>query len=190
MKLQKIHIFLILILSLIFACSLAPFLQSIMEGMTSKTTVTGKDGNSATIYKGPKGNKAVVSKKQYYSENYDSDDNNDEIQEFRETMYTGSGGNTLVSTSGNSVNGIPASHIPTGEEDLYILKSEVVPPVCPACPSSCPKAGAAAEKCPPCPPCERCPEPAFECKKVPNYNSANTDYLPKPVLNDFSQFGM
>jgi DnaJ-class molecular chaperone len=47
------------------------------------------------------------------------------------------------------------------------------------------------ETCPPCPACERCPEPAFECKKVPNYNaSANNEYLPIPVLNDFSSFGM
>ena len=85
--------------------------------------------------------------------------------------------------------GIPASLIPPGQKNLYILKSEVVPPVCPACPSAsvCPKQ----EKCPPCPACARCPEPSFECKKVPNYNaSANNEYLPIPVLNDFSSFGM
>ncbi len=48
-------------------------------------------------------------------------------------------------------------------------------------------------KCPdpePCPPCGRCPEPSFDCKKVPNYSSTNSEYLPIPVLNDFSQFGM
>jgi hypothetical protein len=44
-------------------------------------------------------------------------------------------------------------------------------------------------KCPPCPPCARCPEPSFECKKVPNYSSGNDQYLPRPVLNDFSEFG-
>ncbi len=42
----------------------------------------------------------------------------------------------------------------------------------------------------PCPPCGRCPEPSFDCKKVPNYSSTNSEYLPMPVLNDFSQFGM
>jgi len=42
----------------------------------------------------------------------------------------------------------------------------------------------------PCPPCGRCPEPSFDCKKVPNYSSTNTEFLPVPVLNDFSQFGM
>ena len=83
--------------------------------------------------------------------------------------------------------GIPFSQIPEGEEDLYIKKSEIVPPVCPKCPDSsvCEKA----TKCPPCPPCARCPEPAFECKKVPNYSRQSSDpYLPRAVLTDFSEF--
>jgi hypothetical protein len=42
---------------------------------------------------------------------------------------------------------------------------------------------------PPCPACERCPEPAFECKKVPNYRSQSMqNYMPLPILNDFSKF--
>ena len=44
---------------------------------------------------------------------------------------------------------------------------------------------------PPCPACDRCPEPAFDCKKVPNYKSvAINQYLPQPVLSSFAQFGM
>jgi hypothetical protein len=105
--------------------------------------------------------------------------------------------------------GIPQSQIPPGQEDLYILKSQIVPPVCPVCPACANSysksnndtdnvsgsnglAGSAYgdKKCPPCPACERCPESAFECKKVPNYNAVNNDYLPQPVLSDFSQFGM
>lgn len=84
--------------------------------------------------------------------------------------------------------GVRRQDIAPGDEDLYILKSEIVPPVCPACPQSaaCPRQ----KPCPPCPPCARCPEPAFECKKVPNYRLAQNPYLPRPVLNDFSQFGM
>ena len=79
------------------------------------------------------------------------------------------------------------SQIAPGSEDLYILKSEVIPPVCPACPtmSACPRQ----EPCTPCPPCARCPEPSFECKKVPNYSTNDDSYLPRPVLADFSQFG-
>tara|TARA_Y100000996_G_C22555333_1_gene655335 strand:- start:3661 stop:4107 length:447 start_codon:yes stop_codon:yes gene_type:complete len=82
--------------------------------------------------------------------------------------------------------GIPKSQILAGEEDLYIKKSEVVPPVCPKCPDtrSCPRP----KPCAPCPPCGRCPEPAFECKKVPNYSAATNSKLPRPFLNDFSQF--
>ena len=116
--------------------------------------------------------------------------------------------------------GIPASQIPKGQEDLYILKSEVVPPVCPMCPSN---SIARQEPCPACPPCGRCPEASFECKKVPNYDAANdisngnsnsnygnsnssnynnssnsnnygnsniNSYVPVPVLSDFSTFGM
>jgi len=84
--------------------------------------------------------------------------------------------------------GIPASQIPPGQEDLYILKSEIVPPVCPACPTagSCPRQ----EPCPACPPCGRCPEPPITCKAVPNYNAISSEYLPQPILNSFSTFGM
>lgn len=93
---------------------------------------------------------------------------------------------TTTDINGNV--GIKRSDIPLGQEDLYILKSEIVPPVCPMCPqaSACPTQ----EKCQPCPACARCPEPAFECKKVPNYASSNEQYLPRPVISDFSQFGM
>ena len=90
------------------------------------------------------------------------------------------------SASDANPKGIPKSQIPHGDEDLYILKSQVVPPVCPACPTntSCPRE----KPCPPCPPCARCPEPAFDCKKVPNYQSSNEQYLPKPMLSNFSSF--
>jgi len=47
-----------------------------------------------------------------------------------------------------------------------------------------------ADKCPPCPACARCPEPAFECKKVPNYSRSEDINAPKPIMADFSQFGM
>jgi hypothetical protein len=89
--------------------------------------------------------------------------------------------------------GIPAGQIPAGQEDLYMLKSEIVPPVCPVCPAmKCDGSNGSngGKNPPPCPPCARCPEPAFECKKVPNYNSSDDNVLPRPVLNSFSQFGM
>ena len=73
-------------------------------------------------------------------------------------------------------------------EDLYILKSQIVPPVCPVCPSitGCADGG---RKCAACPPCERCPDPAFKCISVPDYPALG-DMQPRGVLTDFSTFGM
>jgi hypothetical protein len=78
--------------------------------------------------------------------------------------------------------GVPRSRIPPGQENLYILKSEIVPPICPACPTvNCNNSSNSEKKCQPCPPCARCPEPSFECKKVPNYNSRGLmNQLPIP----------
>ncbi len=56
-------------------------------------------------------------------------------------------------------------------------------------PVSTPATAGNKDSCPPCPACERCPEPAFECKKVPNYRSSSmNNYMPVPILNDFSRF--
>ena len=73
--------------------------------------------------------------------------------------------NMSGSINGNA-NGILGRDIPAGQEDLYVLKSQIVPPVCPACPVIREQ-----KKCAPCPPCGRCPEEKFSCKKVPNYKS-------------------
>ena len=146
------------------------------------------DNNYKATYEGPSGSKTIIE--------------NDPVNQ-RQMVMTGEQlqnqttrgmAPPLSSTSQGNYNsslpkGIPRSQIPSGEEDMYILKSEVVPPVCPRCPSySSMFSGNQAKKCPPCPPCARCPEHAFECKKVPNYNSSNGQYLPKPLLNNFSEF--
>ena len=139
-----------------------------IQSSSSSLAYQGPYGGSAGAVTGPEGNTA------YYAQ--------------------GPNGNTVAGTTNSTSyydsfpTGISGNQIPPGKEDLYILKSQVVPPVCPACPVSaaCPRQ----EKCPPCPACARCPEPAFECKKVPNYNAIGSEYLPAPVLNDFSSFGM
>ena len=106
------------------------------------------------------------------------------------SLFTTPDGRQGVATTQNTINGIPASQIPQGQEDLYILKSQVVPPVCPACPPVIVDKNSLSKECPPCPPCARCPEPSFDCKKVPNYSlGPENSYLPRPVLNDFSTFG-
>ena len=49
----------------------------------------------------------------------------------------------------------------------------------------------ATEDYPPCPAPQRCPEPNFDCKKVPKYEQGpDNPFLPRPVLTDFSTFGM
>jgi hypothetical protein len=79
--------------------------------------------------------------------------------------------------------GIPKSKIPKGQEDLYILKTEIVPPVCPACPACpecprpvCPKPDDS--QCPPCPAPGRCPPSSFGCQRVPLYQNMNSGVLP------------
>ena len=107
-----------------------------------------------------------------------------------------SGSSNFMGTPSPGAMPVSRSQIPPGKEDQYILKSEIVPPVCPACPPqlACPSKA----KCPPCPapepvqpcpPCARCPESPFTCKKVPDYSSPSVgQVLPQPMLNDFSQF--
>ena len=89
--------------------------------------------------------------------------------------------NANADANTNEQQGVPKGRIPPGQENLYILKSEIVPPICPACPAPNCGSCANANKCPPCPACARCPEPSFECKKVPNYNSVGLmNQLPIP----------
>lgn len=79
--------------------------------------------------------------------------------------------NTISSQQAQTINGIPGRSIPIGQEDLYILKSQIVPPVCPRCPTVC-SSGSSKETCGPCPSCARCDTSTdFTCRKVPDYSS-------------------
>ena len=101
--------------------------------------------------------------------------------------------------------GIPRRMIPPGDEDMYILKTEVVPPICPACP-----------RCPDCPGCSSCsvpsvpapttsspsasntasavltntphPTPTPTPGSILSADSSNQNKIPIPVLNSFSAF--
>ena len=183
----------------------------------SGTIYYGPNGGTATIYTDNNGNYAVKLVDQYGVTT---------VFTIQQTAY----GGTTVTTVGTSSPyyagtnydssayynslpaGIPASQIPAGQQDLYILKSQVVPPVCPRCNdtysssgsgnwnSSSSSSGSSSDgssssssdnsQCPPCPACARCEYPPFECKKVPTYSSFSSDSMPVPVLNDFSSFGM
>jgi hypothetical protein len=117
-------------------------------------------------------------------------------------------------------NGVPANMIAPENKDLYILKSEIVPPVCPRCPSICSKD--IKQQCPPCPSCARCPSGSSNFTYSGNNNQvsgssnqsvanispdnaysegenstdkyskyrSNNKFLPVPVVSNFSTFGM
>lgn len=92
-----------------------------------------------------------------------------------------------ITESYEKQHGVKRHQIPEGQDDLYILKSQIVPPICPACPK-CPSVNCddkcGNSKCPPCPACARCPEPQFECKKVPNYSGGSLmGHLPLPWMD-------
>lgn len=53
---------------------------------------------------------------------------------------------------------------PLANDNAYILKSSIVPPVCPKCPDLI--SSNKEKKCPPCPPCGRCPETKLKCESV------------------------
>ena len=212
----------------------------------SQTTYSNNDG-SVTATTGPQGNTLVTSSNENPNYNQTTYSNNNGSV----TATTGPQGNTWVTSSNNNgalVTNSGTNNIPSGDEDLYILKSQVVPPVCPACPGITPASlngdtdvnigdtsnttttitgpqgnsitknttstgtsitgtsitgtttgtsgNNSCNSCnkpspPPCPPCARCPEPSFECKKVQSYKQGSSNaYLPRPVLSDFSTFGM
>ena len=213
MKLTGIHIFVILLFVLIATCSITNWCQS-------ANLVEGASGNMGTNDKSSGKNDKSSGKNDLFGGmerelKYDTRMTSELLDPSSHSKeeYSNAKSNYLPGVPtphGNIIPGVPTperhtrpspqSHqrypnhvprgqIPRGQEDMYILKSEIVPPVCPACPSStsCPRS----KPCQPCPPPGRCPEPSFECKKVPNYQAGNTStYLPKPVLNDFSQFGI
>jgi hypothetical protein len=178
------------------------------SGSGSVETYRGPNGNTAKIITDSNGNKSVEirlsngNKIYYKPRNIYEPYNNG----FSSSSYTGPRGNTATTYTGPQGNntttinnddyynslpeGIYRHQIPPGEEDKYILKSQVVPPVCPKCPDVQCSTTFDETKCPPCPACERCPEANFSCEKVPNYNAFNPKTMPLPVLSDFSSFGM
>jgi hypothetical protein len=206
MKIKRIHLFFILVAALILCSCLGG--SNIFEGFSSNghpkkpvggcegteygccpdnTTAKNEDGSNCNQPQPPQPQPQPQPEPQPEPQPQPQPQPQSSVSA---STYTGPAGNSATAITGPQGNTavITGSDIPPGDEDLYILKSEVIPPVCPACPtvSSCPSQ----EPPPPCPPCARCPEPSFECKKVPNYSTNNDQYLPRPVLADFSQFGM
>ena len=183
MKLTKVHLFVMLLLALVLCSFLGGACGDSLEGfnMPSDTSPYRGKGQYSDQFSN-------------YGDMYSANKQQDDTDDSKFASFAGSSA-AGSSAAGSSAAGIPANQIITGQEDLYILKSTVVPPVCPACPAvrcnnNSNGKNSTPAKCPPCPPCARCPEPSFECKKVPNYSLSNNNALPRPVLSSFSQFGL
>ena len=229
---------------------------SMREGYISDI-VTGPNDNTLVINDDKKPVAVITDNDDIYiNEDAINDDDND-FNDAEINNYYGKYGNSVSVARGPRGNTAVAANVNnlSGNQSDYILKSQIVPPVCPVCPSlvaandsdsdsdndsdsdskddddgdnndssgngngdgdgngngngdgdgggngdgtctseSCYKGNTYKRevnvKCPPCPPCARCPEPAFDCKKVPTYKESDDRYLPKPILSDFSTFGM
>ena len=164
MKLEKIHLFLILIFSLIFASSLGKYVRDGFTGPTPPMPDALK----------PVDTRVSSSGKSAAEVKYDPTIN----------------GGISASSVGSPVSALSPStfplNMPAGIPGMNSVSGNDKA-------SGTAAAGAGAskgEQCPPCPACARCPEPAFECKKVPNYSRTEDINAPKPVMADFSQFGM
>ena len=139
------------------------------EVTNTETTTSSNEVNESTVNESTVNNNTVneyVLNQAAPSSSSNNDNNaNDETSRKYEEIISSLRGeiNQLKQSSGSSSSGnSPVASILGGKSD---------------------------DSCPPCPACERCPEPAFTCEKRINYRSPNVgNYLPLPVLNDFSTF--
>ena len=162
MKLNKFHIFLILLSALVVCC----MGFSALEGMENK--IVDSTGNRV-------------------DQNLAHGSNNDPFENASNLEFASNEEKIQSAVPASKMKAIPKDQIPEGDEDLYILKSQIVPPVCPKCPDV--KKCDTTKDCPPCPAPQRCPDRPFECKMVPKYSDPRvSSHLPRPVLNDFSTF--
>ena len=193
MKLTKIHIFLILLLALVLCSTLGMCSNQRLEVFSSisddkRSYETYNDYSDPNDDDDDNDRYNMNTKKPKYSDYRNEADSNVKIIDrigILDSVAKGKMNASMYNIKDTVVtenDGVPKSRIPPGQEHLYILKSEIVPPICPACPSvNCNNSSNSEKKCQPCPPCARCPEPSFECKKVPNYNSRGLmNQLPIP----------
>ena len=173
MKLGKIHLFLILIFSLILASSLGNYVR---DGFTSRPPLP--DALKPVDTRDLASNTKLPTNTKY----------DPTINAGISASSLGSPVSALSPSTFpmNTPAGIPGMNSVSGNDMAGSAGSSAA--------GAAGAAGAGASKgehqCPPCPACARCPEPAFECKKVPNYSRSEDINAPKPVMADFSQFGM
>lgn len=149
-----------------------------------KVVVRTNNGNTSLTVTTPDGNVYTYTDTNSYSYNEGGGaDIYKEMDDPDTHVYVGSSNTAVVADVDGA---IPRSAIPPGDEDLYMLKSQALVPICPKCEP------VVIEKntCPPCPAPARCPEPQFECTKTFTSKAFNPAYAPVPVMSDFSSFGM
>lgn len=169
MQLTKVHLLLILILSLILASSLGNYIQ---DGFTTTRPTDIPDPLKPVATKDLASNTKLPSSLKY----------DPSINEGVSASSIG-GPVSALSPSSFPLNmpaGIPGMNSVGGNDQSNAAAGG----------GGGSGGGGDGHKCPPCPACARCPEPAFECKKVPNYSRSEDINAPRPVMADFSQFGM
>ena len=164
MQLTKVHLFLILIFSLILASSLGNYIR---DGFTTTKPTDIPDPLKPVATKDLPSNTKLPTTTKY--------DPNINGGVSASSLGTPVGAFSPSTFPLNSPAGIPGMNSVSGNDQAKIGGSV---------------GGSGEHKCPPCPACARCPEPAFECKKVPNYSRSEDINAPRPVMADFSQFGM
>jgi len=192
MKLNKLHLFLIVIFVLLASSLGFSMVEYFQSEIQPENEVLKKGDNYDPFNNGNYSSiigdleDVVIPERRKRKHHHDKDGNhrgekkcNKKSNDNEENSSNGSE-NGSNNASGKDFNPDPSK---------YILKSEIVPPVCPKCPDSrsCPRQ----KPCPPCAPCARCPEPSFTCKKVPNYSVSTVgtnNILPIPQLNSFAAF--
>ena len=206
MKLTKLHLFMLLLIVLL----LSTLGIGVLEGMgviEGNENISSSSTSLANIKSDKAGvvNSALSDGNSYnpFSTNEVAGMSNEEIKNSRSIhpnvkVRFKKMGNEKRSIGFGSADGITRDQIPDGQEHLYVLKSEIVPPVCPKCPEP-PKQSSKGngggncckkKECPPCPRPQRCPEPAFTCKKVPNYEASAVDnVLPSPMFKSDGKSG-
>tara|TARA_B100001142_G_scaffold24590_1_gene22436 strand:+ start:660 stop:1343 length:684 start_codon:yes stop_codon:yes gene_type:complete len=197
MKLTKSHLFIILLLVLLFSS----FTIKVLEGMNvieGNSNISNSTQSLANMEHGGSGKSLSAGDGSSYNP-FGNSQNSMTDKDFKKARKIGSDvrvefkklGSDKKQMGYGSADGISRNQIPPGEEHLYVLKSEIIPPVCPKCPEiSSSKSGGKGggdcckkQKCAPCPRPQRCPEPAFTCKKVPNYEASAVDnVLPSPMF--------
>jgi hypothetical protein len=169
MQLTKVHLLLILIFSLILASSLGNYIR---DGFTTTKPSDIPDPLKPVATKDLASNTKIPSNLKY----------DPSINGGISASSLGAPVSALSPSTFplNIPGGIPGMNSVTGNDQANAAGGS----------GSGGSGGASDHKCPPCPACARCPEPAFECKKVPNYSRSEDINAPRPVMADFSQFGM